>query len=64
MSKCSLKIVSPEGRRLHGTAAILHMTSQNGGFDAWLQQFASEVASATVKKFIETESKPKLQLVK
>jgi len=64
MNKCSLKIVSPEGRRLHGTAAILHMTSQKGGFDAFIQKFAESVARDSVAKLLEAENKTKLRRIK
>ncbi len=60
-NKCSLKVVTPNGKRLHGTAAILHMTSINGGFDAWLQNFAVDVAKTAVNNLIEEQQKPKKQ---
>ncbi|EKA7347659.1 hypothetical protein OL304_004135 [Vibrio vulnificus] len=64
---CSLKVVTPEGQRLHGTAAILHHTSQNGGFDAWLKNYTETqmkaAAEQAVTAYIADQAKPNLQVV-
>lgn len=59
---CSLKVVK-DGRRLHGTAAILHMTSREGGFDNWLKNYTEGVAETTIRGFLETQQKPRLKVV-
>ena len=65
-NKCSLKVVK-DGRRLHGTAAILHMTSREGGFDKWIkdhsEKVAKEAAEAALRELIETQQKPILKVV-
>ncbi len=61
--KCSLMVVKSNGTRLYGTAAILHMTSINGGFDAWLESFAARIAKTSVQAFIEDQKKPKLRRI-
>lgn len=65
-NKCSLKVVK-DGRRLHGTAAILHMTSREGGFDKWLKDYTENVAQSAaetaVRGLLETQQKPKLKAV-
>jgi len=65
-NKCSLKVVK-EGKRLHGTAAILHMTSREGGFDKWLEDYTENVAKESAKKAIvdllRTQEKPRLKVV-
>jgi hypothetical protein len=66
-NKCSLKVISTKGKELHGTAAILHMTSRNGGFDNFLKNFANKVSEDAVNSFIEEQRKPikqPLRLVK
>jgi len=66
-NKCSL-IVVKDGRRLHGTAAILHMTSTEGGFDKWLNEHSENVgklaAEIAIREFINKQQKPKLRSVK
>ena len=61
-NKCSLKVVK-DGRRLHGTAAILHMTSREGGFDKWLKEYTEGVAETAVKGLMKEQEKPKLKVV-
>lgn len=65
-NKCSLKVVK-EGKRLHGTAAILHMTSREGGFDKWLEVYTENVAKESAKKAISDllsiQEKPRLIVV-
>ena len=62
-NKCSLKVVK-NGKRLHGTAAILHMTSREGGFDAWLKKHSEKVAEASVIEFMNEQQRPKLKVVR
>lgn len=65
-NKCSLKVVK-EGKRIHGTAAILHMTSRAGGFDKWLEDYTENVAKESAKKAIadllSIQEKPPLKVV-
>lgn len=65
-NKCSLKVVK-DGRRLHGTAAILHMTSREGGFDKWLKDYTENVAQKTaetvISDLLREEQKPRLRAV-
>jgi hypothetical protein len=61
-NKCSLKVVK-DGKRLHGTAAILHMTSREGGFDKWLECYSKTVAKQSVKNFLEQQQKPRLKVM-
>ena len=64
--KCSLK-VKKDGRMLHGTAALLHVTSKNGGFDAWAEEFAESVAKDAAKtavtKLLKEQQKPDLKVL-
>ncbi|HCE1798588.1 TPA: hypothetical protein ACPVXA_004625 [Vibrio parahaemolyticus] len=66
-NKCSLKVVTDEGKRLHGTAAILHHTSKNGGYDAWLEEYTEtqmkKAAKDAVRSYIEDQAKPNLTVV-
>ena len=66
-NKCSLKVVTADGKRLHGTAAILHHTSSNGGYDAWLEKYTetqmTQAAKDAVKSYIEDQAKPNLTVV-
>ena len=66
-NKCSLKVVK-DGRRLHGTAALLHMTSREGGFDNWIKKYsekvAKEAAENAIRELLETQQKPILKVVK
>ncbi|MBL4745795.1 MAG: hypothetical protein JKY08_05455 [Flavobacteriaceae bacterium] len=66
-NKCSLKVVTPDGKRLHGTAAILHHTSVNGGYDEWLTNYTEtqmrKSAEDAVRDYISTQGKPKLTVV-
>jgi len=63
--KCSLKVVSSsDGRLLHGTAAINHMISREGGFDKWMKKTAEDIALQTISKMIEEQRKPILHAVK
>tara|TARA_R110000850_G_scaffold211586_1_gene337401 strand:- start:185 stop:391 length:207 start_codon:yes stop_codon:yes gene_type:complete len=65
-NKCSLKVVK-NGKRLHGTAAILHMTSQSGGFDAWLKDYSEEIAKdaaeTAIRNLLSAQQKPKLKVM-
>lgn len=64
---CSLKVVAPDGRLLHGTAAVNHMISRNGGFDQWVgdltERVAKEASAKTVEEMLKQERKPKLKAV-
>lgn len=65
-NKCSLKVVK-DGRRLHGTAAILHMTSREGGFDKWLKDYtenvAQKAAETAIRDLLKEQQKPRLRAV-
>lgn len=65
-NKCSLKVVK-DGKRLHGTAAILHMTSREGGFDSWLKDYTEKVAQSAaetaIRDLMQEQQKPKLKVV-
>lgn len=65
-NKCSLKVVK-DGKRLHGTAAILHMTSREGGFDKWLNDYtvkvAQNAAETAIRDLMQEQQKPKLKVV-
>jgi hypothetical protein len=65
--KCSLQVVTPDGKRLYGTAAILHDTSVKGGYDEWLTSYTekqmNKAAQDAVKDYISTQGKPKLKVV-
>lgn len=62
-NKCSLKVVK-DGKVLSGTAAILHATSREGGYDAYMTNFAEKVAKEALSQHIEEQRKPKLRRVK
>jgi hypothetical protein len=61
--KCSLKVVTPSGTRLSGTAAILHMTSSQGGFDEWLHNYSVKLVKNTITDFMNEQRKPKLRRI-
>lgn len=62
-NKCSLKVVK-DGKVLHGTAAILHATSRDGGYDAHMEKFAKKVVGNTMEEHLKEERKPRLSSVK
>lgn len=45
------------GNTLHVTATILRYTSQQGGFEAFFNEFATKVTKKTVTKFINKTQK-------
>lgn len=65
-NRCSLKVVK-DGKRLHGTAAILHMTSREGGFDKWLKDYTEKVAQSAaetaIRDLMREQQKPTLKVV-
>ena len=61
-NKCSLEVVK-DGKRLYGTAAILHMTSRSGGFDKWLQEYTEDVAKIAVTNLLKEQQKPILKVI-
>jgi hypothetical protein len=65
-NKCSLKVVKG-GKRLHGTAAVLHMTSREGGFDKWLKDYTEKVAQSAaetaIRELMQEQQMPKLKVV-
>ncbi|KHK64203.1 hypothetical protein P3795_18625 [Pseudomonas aeruginosa] len=62
-NKCSLKVVK-DGRVLSGTAAILHATSRDGGYDAHMAKFAQKVIEQTMSEHLKEQRRPKLSRVK
>ena len=62
-NKCSLKVVK-DGRVLSGTAAILHATSRDGGYDAYMTNFAEDVARDAVARHTAEQRKARLRRVK
>lgn len=62
-NKCSLKVVK-DGKVLSGTAAILHTTSREGGYDKYMTNFAEKVARQALNQHLEEQRKPKLRSVK
>ena len=63
-NECSLKVVTKDGRVLPGTAAILHATSREGGYDAYMANFARKVIEQTMTEHLKDQRKPKLSRVK
>lgn len=55
------------GKRLHGTAAILDMTSREGGFENWLRAYTEKVAKnaaeTAIRDLMQEQQKPKLKVV-
>ena len=68
MKKCSLKVLKNDGSLLHGTAAINHMISREGGFDKWIKDLtesvAKDAAERAVAAMLKQQSTPKLYVVK
>lgn len=66
MNRCSLKVIK-DGRPLHGTAALLHMTSREGGFDKWIKDYSEKVAKdaaeTALRELLESQKKPILKVV-
>ena len=60
---CSLRVIKG-GRRLSGTAAILHVISSNGGWDEWLEEFSKDVAKRCVHELHRSQLRPKLRVVR
>lgn len=65
-NKCSLKVVK-KGKRLNGTAAILHMISREGGLDKWLEDYTEKIAKDSAQRAItdlfRSQAKPQLEIV-
>ncbi len=62
-NKCSLKVVK-DGRVLHGTAAILHATSRDGGYDEHMKRYGEQVLKQVFNDHVLEQRKPKLKVVK
>ena len=62
-NKCSLKVVK-DGKVLHGTAAILHATSRDGGYDNHMENYGKKVLKQVFQDHVLEERKPKLKRVK
>lgn len=71
MKKCSLKVYDGK-KMLHGTAAINHYISINGGWDEYhkdmvqsiTEKVTVEVAPKVYNEIIEEMNRPKLKKVK
>ena len=50
-NKCGLKAIWKNCNTLQLTAAILRYTSLRGGFDAFLNEFATNVAEKAVRSY-------------
>ncbi len=63
MSKsCSFKFFDGK-KTLHGTAAFLKISSENGGIDHFIENIATEAAKHAVKAAIKEQRKPKFKVV-
>ena len=62
--KCSLHVLSDDGKMLHGTAAQLHYISENGGWDAFMEKTASEAAKLAVSHTFKEMEKAKFKTIK
>ena len=62
--KCSLKVLSNNGKTLSGTAAQLKYVSDNGGWDAYIEKVASDAAKIAVKHAFNNMKKAKFTKVK
>jgi hypothetical protein len=63
-AKCSLKVVSSRtGKVLTGTAAILHLTSREGGFDCFMEEYGRKILKQTYDEVLAQSRRPKLRLV-
>lgn len=71
MKKCSLKVYDGE-KMLHGTAAVNHYISKNGGWDKYNEDMVKtitekvtiEVVPKVYNEIIEEMNKPVLKIVK
>jgi hypothetical protein len=64
-AKCSLKVVSSHtGKPLTGTAAILHLTSREGGFDRFMENYGKTIMRRTYEEMLAQSSRPKLRVVR
>lgn len=62
--KCSLKVLSNDGKMLSGTAAQLHYISENGGWDAFMKKTVSDAAKLAVEHAFKEMDKAKFKTVK
>ncbi|EMU9122106.1 hypothetical protein ACSPNK_003670 [Providencia stuartii] len=63
-AKCSLKVVKEDGTVLHGTAAILHATTRDGGYDEHMRKYGEKVLTQVFQDHVLQERKPRLRRVK
>lgn len=61
--KCSLKVLSNEGKMLSGTAAQLHYISEKGGWDAFMEKTVSDAAKLAVEHAFNEMKKAKFKTV-
>lgn len=61
-NSCSFKYYDGK-KTLHGTAAFLKISSENGGIDQFIEDIATEAAKQAVKVAIKEQRKPKLKVV-
>lgn len=59
--KCSLKVLSDDNQLLHGTAAQLHYIKEQGGWDAFIENLASESATIAVQHAFREMEKAKFK---
>lgn len=62
--KCSLHVLSDNGKMLHGTAAQLHYISENGGWDAFIEKTVSDAAKLAVAYTFKEMEKAKFKTIK
>jgi hypothetical protein len=62
-NKCSLKIYSGKNM-LHGTAAILHKISTEGGWDDYHSKLIGKITSKVTREVLDELNRPVLRKVK
>lgn len=62
--KCSLHVLSNDGKMLSGTAAQLHYISENGGWDAFMEKTASDAAKLAVAHTFKEMQKARFKSIK
>lgn len=61
-NSCSFKYYDGK-KTLHGTAAFLKISSENGGIDKFIEDIAADAAKQAVKTVIKNQSKPNLKVL-
>ena len=60
---CSLKVLSDDGKMLHGTAVQLHYISEQGGWDKFVENLSAASAKVAVDYAFKELEKAKFKVI-